>query len=106
MLQLGSELDFPKEAIGAEGGGEFGMQYLQRYQSGVPEIVRQVDRGHAAPAKLALERVAVPESISQRGGRHVGHVRPGEGMSSMWLRERAIASNGTARCYGGEAAQC
>jgi hypothetical protein len=73
MLQLGSELDFPKEAIGAEGGGEFGMQYLQRYQSGVPKIVRQVDRGHSAAAEFALDPIAVTQRRQE--GSSCGHAQ-------------------------------
>ena len=41
------------------------MQHLEGDQPIVPEIARQVDRGHAPPAELALEQVAVTEGIRQ-----------------------------------------
>jgi len=41
------------------------VQNLQRDRPIVPEITRQVDRGHAAPAELALEQVTIAESIRQ-----------------------------------------
>jgi hypothetical protein len=73
MLQLGTESDFPEEAIGAKRSCEFRVQNLQCHQSGVLEILRQVDRGHAAAAELALDRVASLEDFAHRG-ELVGHL--------------------------------
>ena len=58
VLQPGGEADLALEALGAEGGGELGMEHLERDRAVVPEVAREVDRGHAPAAELALERVA------------------------------------------------
>ena len=62
---MGGELDLALEPLGAEGGGELREQDLQRDRAVVPEVLSQVDDGHAAAAQLALERVAVRECIAQ-----------------------------------------
>ena len=59
MLEPGGEPDLAQEPLGAERGGELGVQHLERDRPVVPEVLREVDRGHAAAAELALERVAV-----------------------------------------------
>ena len=61
MLQLGGGPDLGEEALGAELGGEIGMQQLDRHLAVVLEVVREIDRGHAARAELALDAVAVGE---------------------------------------------
>ncbi len=63
MLQLGRELDLAQEALGAERGGELGAEHLERDQPLVPQVAREIDRGHAALPELALDGVAV----GQRG---------------------------------------
>ena len=71
MLQPGGELDLALEALGAERGGELGMQHLERDRAVVLEVLGEVDRGHAAAAELALEAVAIGEGRLQ-GGAQVG----------------------------------
>ena len=61
MLQPGGDLDLPQEPVGAEDGGEFGPQHLDRDPAPVPEVARGVDPRHAAPAHLPLDRVAAGE---------------------------------------------
>ena len=51
--------DLLQEPFGAERGGELGMQNLEGDLSVVPHIVREIDSRHAAPAKLALNAVAI-----------------------------------------------
>jgi hypothetical protein len=46
--------------------GQLLVQDLEGNGPIVPEIARQIDRRHAAPAELALEQVAVAEGIRQR----------------------------------------
>ncbi len=65
MLQRGSGLDLDHEALGAEHGGQLRLEDLDRDLAVVLEILRQVDRGHAAGAEFALDAVA----IGQRGVR-------------------------------------
>ena len=62
VLQPGCIADFALEAIGTERGGKVRVEYLQRHRSVVPEVVREIDRGHATTAEFALERVAIGES--------------------------------------------
>ena len=50
---------------------QLGVQHLEGDGSVVPEVVREVDRGHAAPAELALDGITVLEGVFQ--GRSNGH---------------------------------
>ena len=72
MLEPGGELDLAEEALGAERGGELGMEHLERDRAVVPEVLGQVDGGHAAAAELALDAVAVGEG--RRAGSATGSV--------------------------------
>jgi hypothetical protein len=58
--------------------GQLLVQDLEGDWPIVPEIARQVDRSHAAPPQLALEQVAVTQSIRQREV-DSGHVMPYRG---------------------------
>ena len=62
VLQPGGELDLALEPLGAERGGELGEEHLEGDRAVVPEVLGQVDRGHAAAAELALEPVAVRQA--------------------------------------------
>jgi hypothetical protein len=66
MLEVGGDLDLPHKALGAERLGQLLVQDLEGDWAIVPEIARQVDRSHAAPAELALEQVTIAEGIRQR----------------------------------------
>ena len=65
MLEPGGEADLALEPLGAERGGELGEQDLERDRAVVPEVLGQVDHGHAAAPELALEGVAVGEGVAQ-----------------------------------------
>ena len=54
-----ASLDLSLKAVGAKRDRQFRVQHLQRHRPVVPEIVGQIDRGHAAPAQLALEAVTL-----------------------------------------------
>ena len=58
MLQPRGEPDLALEPLGTEGGGELGMQHLERDRPVVPEVPGEEDRGHPPAPELALERVA------------------------------------------------
>jgi hypothetical protein len=58
MLQLRGNADFAEEAFRTQAGGELGMEHLQGYGPVVPEVLRQIHRGHPTPAQLAPNRVA------------------------------------------------
>ena len=72
MLEPGGEVDLAEEALGAQGGGELGVEHLDRDRPVVPEVAGEPDGGHAPAAELALERVAVPQTFAQQRHR-VGH---------------------------------
>ena len=59
MLQVGGDLDLGQEPLGADHGGELGAQHLEGDPPVVPEVLGQVDGGHAAGAELALDPIAV-----------------------------------------------
>ena len=61
MLQVGGELDLGQEPLGADHGGELGAQELERDLAVVPEVLGEIDGGHAAGADLAFDPVAVGE---------------------------------------------
>jgi hypothetical protein len=62
VLQPGGEADLAKEALGAKRGGQLGTEGLEGHRPVVAQVVSQPDLRHAAPAKLALEPVAILES--------------------------------------------
>ncbi len=68
MLEVGGDLDLGQEPFGAEHGGQLGAKDLHRDLAVVLEILREVHRGHAALAQLALNAVAVTKG----GGEAVG----------------------------------
>ena len=47
------------------------MQHLERDRPVVPKVAGQIDRGHAAPAKLAHDRIALLERVAERGNRQL-----------------------------------
>ena len=68
MLQPGRQLDLALEALGAEGAASSGWSTLRATGRSCRSL-GEIDRGHAAPAELALERVAVGERGLQGGRR-------------------------------------
>ena len=75
MLQPGGEPDLALEALGPERGGQLGVEHLEGDRAVVLDVVREEDRGHAAAAELALERVAVAQAFLELRAQ-VGHARP------------------------------
>ncbi len=61
VTELAGDADLAGEPFGAEHGGEFGAQDLDGDLAIVLAVVREVDGGHAALAKFALDPVAVSE---------------------------------------------
>ena len=59
MLKIGGGRDLGEEPLGADDGGQFGPQHLDRHAAIVPDVLRQVHGGHAALAELTLEAVSV-----------------------------------------------
>ena len=59
VLEPRGEADLALEALGAEHMGQLGVQHLERDRAVVPEVLRQVDHGHATPAELELDTVTI-----------------------------------------------
>ena len=80
MLETGDGLDLALKALGAERLGQLRVQHLERHRALVPEVVGQKHCGHAAPAQLAFEPVAVGQGGSEAGEEELGQGGPsGEG---------------------------
>jgi hypothetical protein len=65
MGEPSGELDLAEEAVGTEDGGQLGPKDLEGDRAVVLEVLGEIDRGHAAAAQLALERVAIGEGRGQ-----------------------------------------
>jgi hypothetical protein len=76
VLQGGGGADLREESLRSDHGSEFRAEDLHRHAPWVPDILGEVDRGHAALAQLAVEAVAVVERGGQalRYGGHAGIV--------------------------------
>jgi hypothetical protein len=48
----------PEESLGADARGQLRVKHLHRDRPIVPDVLGEVDRGHAASAELSLYRVA------------------------------------------------
>jgi hypothetical protein len=63
MDQAGDEIDLSVEPLEAKGRADFGVEHLEGDFAFVLEIVREVNRGHAAAPKLTLETVTIGEGV-------------------------------------------
>ncbi len=72
MLQIGRGANLAQEPLGAEDGGEFRLEDLERHAPVVAHVVREIDRRHPAGPELALDAIAVGEGVAKVGER-VGH---------------------------------
>jgi hypothetical protein len=67
VLEPGREPDLSEEPLGAERPSELGVQDLEGDGAVVAEVVRAVDRRHAAAAELGVETVAAGEGLRESG---------------------------------------
>jgi hypothetical protein len=67
MGESRGELDLEQETLGADLGGDFRAQHLERNLAIVAEIVREEDDRHATFAELAADRVAAGECRFETG---------------------------------------
>ena len=93
VLEVGGNPDLLQKPLGPQRGGQLGSEHLERDLALVPEVVREVNRGHPALAQFTVEAVAVSEGRGEvkRGVRHgqgsalrLEAVAGGAGGSEMW----------------------
>jgi hypothetical protein len=79
MLEPRRGLDLAQETVAAERGAQFRVQDLDGDVPVVPDVMGQVDRGHAVRAELALHAVAPGERRGEalHGCAHVTAIPPG-----------------------------
>ena len=65
MVQTGGGRDLVQEALRPEDVGQVGAKHFHCHLTPVPDVLREIDRGHAALAQFAVEAVAVGESTLQ-----------------------------------------
>jgi len=68
MAQGRGGLDLLHEPLGAEHGGEFGLEDLDCDLAVVLDVGRQLHRGHAPRPMFALEAITVGEGGAQAPG--------------------------------------
>ena len=68
MIEPRRDLDLGEEALRAQHGAQLGPQHLERHLAVVLDVAREVDRGHAARAELALDGVAARQGRGQTSG--------------------------------------
>jgi hypothetical protein len=64
MLQLGDRADLTQEALGPERVGQLGVEYLERDQPVVPDVMGEIDRGHAAVISGLGQAVERPKALA------------------------------------------
>jgi hypothetical protein len=70
MLEVRGGPDLGDEPVGADGGDDLGFHDFHRDLAIVPEVVREINRGHAARTQHAVDPVVTGESLRQGlGGR-------------------------------------
>ena len=67
VLQRRGDADLTEEAVGAHRRGQIGLEHLHRHLAVVPQILRQVDGGHAAGTRFALDAVAASQRLVEAG---------------------------------------
>ena len=72
MLQPRGRLDLGQKTIGAERGGEVGMQDLHRDVAIVADVAGEIDARHPSAAYLAIDAIAIGDGLREAGSR-VGH---------------------------------
>ena len=65
MLQAGGGPDLHDEPLGTQDGGELGLQHLEGDLAVVPQVVGQVDGGHAAFTQGMVDRVPTRQGVVQ-----------------------------------------
>lgn len=67
MVQVGGGRDLEEKALGPEGVDQFRTEDLYGDLTIMLEVMREIDRSHAACAKLAVEAVAIGQGVLKSG---------------------------------------
>ena len=67
MVQVGGGRDLAQKALGSEGVDQLGTEHLDGYLAIMLEVMREIDRRHAACAKLAVEAVVIGQGALKAG---------------------------------------
>ena len=67
MLEPGGHLDFAEEALGGGDEAALLLEHLDGDPALEPEVLAQVDHGHATAAELMLDRVAARKGALKAG---------------------------------------
>jgi hypothetical protein len=62
MVEPCGDFDLAEETRRPYGGGQLGVEHLKRDRTAMFQVVREIDRGHSAPAELALKPVTFGQS--------------------------------------------
>ena len=66
VLELCGEVDLALKALAADGYGEFGQEHLECHLPAMPQVLREVDGGHATAPEDTLAAIAPGEFLFQR----------------------------------------
>jgi hypothetical protein len=59
VVQPGSRFDLALEALCTKDRTQLGVKNLECYRTVMPQVMGEIDRGHAPTSKLALDVVAI-----------------------------------------------
>jgi hypothetical protein len=93
MDQPRGDLDLPQEPLAPDGRRQVGAEHLDGDLTVVLPVVRQVDRGHAARAELALDAVALREGGSEPRPRLDGGFLHQLSGRIFWFRWKKLAGS-------------
>ena len=95
VLEGLDEPDLAREAVGAEGVAQVGVQDLERDLPIAFDLMREIHGRHAAGAELLLEQVAAREGRVQLRDRvRRGHATPGSGLGGAYRADGVVTSEG------------
>lgn len=65
MVQACRELDLTEKPLRPQRGSEIGMEHLERHNTVVPLVLREIDGCHSTAAELAVDKISASERSSQ-----------------------------------------
>ncbi len=83
VAELGGDLDFAQEPLGAQDGREIGAQDLDRDLAMMLEVVGQVDRGHPSAANFLEDGIAGRQARCAAVRERLSGPGPGKGVANI-----------------------